>query len=276
MGYQIIDVSEELYSLKKCSLGEYPLHWHNDFEILFCLQGALNIRVDEVTYHVIRGQTLMIGSSQPHAYLRSEEDNEVILLRVGSLFLSESLFAEVARKQFATAVIGDNEKISAIFERIAELSDREISTEEKLEKQGCIYFLISLLLKNLPQAIHSFKKHNKRLNYILNIQGALDYVSQNYQNKISVETAAQIVGYEKNAFCRVFKQATDTSFHQYLNSYRIKKACIFLLETGDSVSKIAGKVGFDEPKTFWRVFKQLTGVTPNEYRRIEEHKNIKF
>lgn len=273
MFYQAIDLSEELYSVKKCSLGEYPLHWHSDLEILFCLQGALSIRVDEETYHVTKGQTLMIGSSLPHAYLPSEGKNKVILLRVGSLFLRESLFAEVARKQLATAVIGENEEIANTFNRVAELSQREISTEEKLEKHGCIYFLVSLLLKNLPQAVHSYKNHNKRLNYILNIQEALDYVAQNYHNKISVETVAKIVGYEKNAFSRVFKQATDTSFHQYLNTYRIKKACVYLLESGDHVSEIAGKVGFEEPKTFWRVFKQMVGVTPNEYRRQEMPNN---
>lgn len=273
MFYQAIDVSEELYSVKKCSLGEYPLHWHSDLEILFCMQGALNVRIDEVTYHVTKGQTLMIGSSLPHMYLPREEQNEVILLRVGSLFLRESLFAEVARKQFATAVIDNNTEIANTFERLAALSEREISTEEKLEKHGCIYFLVSLLLKNLPQAAHSYKNHNKRLNYILNIQEALDYVSQNYRNKISVETVAKIAGYEKNAFSRVFKQATDTSFHQYLNSYRIKKACVYLLESGDPVSEIAVKVGFEEPKTFWRVFKQMIGVTPNEYRRREMPNN---
>ncbi len=273
MFYQAISVSEELYSVKKCSLGEYPLHWHSDLEILFCLHGALNIRIDEETYHVTEGQTLMIGSSQPHMYLPCEGENKVILLRVGSLFLRESLFAEVARKQFATAVIGNDEEIATIFKRIIELSEKAMSTEEKLEKQGCIYFLLSLLLKKLPQAAHSFKNHNKRLNYILNIQEALDYVSQNYQNRISVETAAKIVGYEKNAFSRVFKQATDTSFHQYLNSYRIKKACVYLLESGDPVSEIAEKVGFEEPKTFWRVFKQMVGVTPTEYRRQETQNN---
>ncbi|MBE7062993.1 MAG: helix-turn-helix domain-containing protein [Ruminococcaceae bacterium] len=273
MFYQTIDMSEELFSVKICSLGAYPLHWHSDLEILFCLQGSLNIRIDEVTYRVTEGETLMIGSSQPHTYLGAEEDNKVILLRVGSLFLRETLFGEVARKQFEKAILGETEEVSAVFKRIAELTNGEISTEEKLEKQGCIYFLLSLLLKNLPQVSHPFKNHNKRLNYILNVQEALDYVSKNFQNKITIETVAKVAGYEKNAFCRVFKQATDTSFHQYLNSYRIKKACVYLLESGDSVSAIAWKVGFEEPKTFWRVFKQIVGVTPNEYRQQETQNN---
>ncbi|MBQ7033730.1 MAG: helix-turn-helix transcriptional regulator [Clostridia bacterium] len=267
MFYQPIVLSKGLYSVDTRHLACYELHWHSDLEIIYCQKGTFDVRIDGTDYHVTPGQTLFVGSAQPHEYYDCAEDNQITLLRVGSVFFGSALFMEIAKKQFGTAVIENNAEILNVFTRITELCNKKESLENKLEMQGCIYSLVSLLLKHLPRVSYRSAGQSKRITYILNIQKTLDHVSTNYDKEISVEKAAQIAGYEKNAFSRIFKQATDTSFHQYLNNYRIKKACILLLDNADTVSKIAENVGFQELKTFCRVFKQITGVTPSEYRK---------
>jgi len=272
MFYQPIILTKGLYSADVRHLTQYPLHWHSDLEILFCKKGSFGVRIDATEYHVNPGQTLLVGSSQPHEYFDCSEDNVITILRVGSVYFGSALFMEIANKQFATAVIDNNAEISSVFARISDLCRAKENLENKLEMQGCIYTLVSLLLKHLPPAAGVSSKQNKRLHYVLNIQKTLDYVSTNFDKDIPVEKAARIAGYEKNAFSRIFKQATDTSFHQYLNNYRIKKACVLLLENADTVSKIAETVGLPELKTFCRVFKQITGVTPSEYRKQQTAK----
>ena len=69
-----------------------------------------------------------------------------------------------------------------------------------------------------------------------------------------------------SAFCRFFKDATEKTFLQYVADMRIGYACK-LLTIGDmEVSQIAVECGFDSIPHFNRTFKQLTGLTPTQYR----------
>ncbi len=265
MFYQPIILSKGLYSADIRHLMPYRPHWHSDLEIIYCQQGSFGVRVNGKDYCILPGQTLFVGSTNLHEFYDTSTDNQVTILRVGSVFFGSTLFMEIAKKQFETAVIEDNEEILRLCTRITELCTAKENTENMLGLQGCIYMLVYHALLSLPHTNGS--ETNKRLKYILNIQKTLDYVSTHYDREISLETAAEIAGYQTNAFSRVFKQATDTSFHQYLNRYRIKKACILLLENASTVSEIAESVGFLELKSFCRVFKQITGVTPSEYRK---------
>ena len=84
---------------------------------------------------------------------------------------------------------------------------------------------------------------------------------------ITVEEAAAVSGYEKSSFCRSFKNATNATFHNYLNMYRVKKSRVLLTETDDSISAISYRVGFTQHKNFCRLFKELNGVSPSDYRK---------
>ncbi len=268
MFYQPIILTKGLYSADVRHLQSYRLHWHSDLEIMYCQRGAFHVRIQEKEYRVTAGQTLFIGSTEPHEFYDCSPDNLITIIRVGSVLFGSALFMEIAKKQFETPVIENNEEIQHVCSRITALCTEKDSAESQLGLQGYIYTLVYLLILSLPHT--TVPKTNKRLKYILNIQKTLDYVATHYHEEISIETAAKIAGYETNAFCRLFKQATDTSFHQYLNRYRVKKACILLSENASTITEIAESVGFPELKTFCRVFKQMQGVTPGEYRKQEE------
>lgn len=60
------------------------------------------------------------------------------------------------------------------------------------------------------------------------------------------------------------------SFLDYLNKVRIEKAKELLANTDLKVWEIAEKVGYKNPKHFARIFKDITGLTPNEYRDAQK------
>lgn len=268
--YQPIILSQDMYTAGDRSLEAFPQHWHSDFEIMYCHKGSFCVKIDTKEYTVKEGQILFVESSVPHEYYDGTEDNWITLLRVGSAFLGSELFREIAQKHFETPILEGNKEAIDTFCRISDLCKREKRpVEESMQMRGLIYLIISLLIGNLPP-YKGKEAENKRLHYILNIQNTLDYVSANFDKNITVESAAKISGYEKSSFCRIFKQATDTSFHQYLSNYRIQKASILLAQSNKNITEIGESVGFPELKTFCRVFKQIKGVTPSAYRNAPE------
>jgi YesN/AraC family two-component response regulator len=99
------------------------------------------------------------------------------------------------------------------------------------------------------------------------VKQALVYLHQNYSFPISRKNIAEAVGVSENYISQIFRQETTLSPWDYLNRYRIHRAKELLLQSDDSVTNIAMKVGFNDPAYFSRVFHRLTGASPLEFRQ---------
>lgn len=93
-----------------------------------------------------------------------------------------------------------------------------------------------------------------------------NYIDENYQEDISLQTAASAMNYSDAYFCKIFKQCFDKSFIVYLSEYRVEKAKQLLSDVKNNVKDISQKVGYRDSNYFAKVFKRVVGVTPTEYR----------
>jgi two-component system response regulator YesN len=94
-----------------------------------------------------------------------------------------------------------------------------------------------------------------------------EFVQQNYMKEITLSQIAEIADLSVSRFCVIFKKNTGDSFVNYLNQYRIDKAKQLLLETDLKIYEVADMVGFSTLPYFNRLFKTVTGLSPNEYKR---------
>ncbi len=101
------------------------------------------------------------------------------------------------------------------------------------------------------------------------------YIDSNYMNEISMQDAASALGYTDTYFCKLFKQCFKVNFSAYLNSYRIEKAKALICSSRSSIKQISAACGYSDSTYFGRVFKQLTGQTPSEYRLRMSGKTMK-
>ena len=109
--------------------------------------------------------------------------------------------------------------------------------------------------------------NSKEIRLVSNIEKALELIYDEYATNLTVERAAEVCGYGKSNFCKIFRRITGDTFHNVLNRYRITMACNLLDKTNYSVEQIATEVGFSEIKTLCRVFKSFMGMTTGEYRK---------
>ncbi|MDF2922396.1 MAG: two component AraC family transcriptional regulator [Paenibacillaceae bacterium] len=98
------------------------------------------------------------------------------------------------------------------------------------------------------------------------MQRALDYIQVNYQRDLNMAMVANHISLSYTYFSESFKQFTGDSFPHYLKKVRIDNAKRLLETTDDKVYEIGRLTGFENTKHFNRVFKELEGVTPQEYR----------
>lgn len=98
------------------------------------------------------------------------------------------------------------------------------------------------------------------------VGNAKRYIQDRYQERISLDEAAQAVNASTRHFCKVFKQATGLTFTDYLARVRVAKAKNLLQNPHLRVSEIAFETGFDSISQFNRSFKRITGLAPTQFR----------
>lgn len=98
------------------------------------------------------------------------------------------------------------------------------------------------------------------------VKDGIDYLRKNYEKDISLDEICTHLSVSKNYFCYLFKRETGENLWSYLIGLRLKKAEELLAQTDLKSYEVAYMVGYDNPSYFSRLFKKMTGMTPNEYR----------
>ena len=93
-----------------------------------------------------------------------------------------------------------------------------------------------------------------------------EYVENNYIYDISMQEAAEEMGYSDAYFSKLFKQYFNQNFTAYLTEYRIKKPKELLSNTNHSIKDISRMVGYTDSNYFAKIIKRLVGEIPSKYR----------
>ena len=102
---------------------------------------------------------------------------------------------------------------------------------------------------------------SKKKEYMESVMSACNYINQHYQEPLSLEEIADVSGFSRFHFTRIFKQCMNMTFYEYLNQKRISKAEELLSTTSQSVTEIAMNSGFSSISAFNRTFKSVKGCS---------------
>lgn len=93
------------------------------------------------------------------------------------------------------------------------------------------------------------------------------YIHKNYTKDLTLEKISSLFYLNPSYLSFLFKEKTAQNFTDYINQLRIEQAKMLLKSTDDKVYKVAKQLGYDNPKYFFRVFKKIAGLTPEEFRK---------
>jgi two-component system response regulator YesN len=96
------------------------------------------------------------------------------------------------------------------------------------------------------------------------------YLSQSFQNEVTLEDLASYVGFSTSYLSRIFKQEFGMNFCSYVNHLRIEQAKKLLSQGTQSIKEIAYSLGYADANYFARVFKKETGVNASQYQKVSE------
>lgn len=101
------------------------------------------------------------------------------------------------------------------------------------------------------------------------VQRCCDYIELNLDKKLRAAELADLVGYSEYYITRKFKEETGFFLNDYMKLARMERAKLLLQSTELSVLEIAGQLGFATRSYFSQAFREVTGMTPTQYRDKE-------
>jgi len=99
------------------------------------------------------------------------------------------------------------------------------------------------------------------------IQKAQTFIEQNHHLQINIDEIAENSNMSKRNFIRRFKKATHNTPFEYLQRVKIESAKKALERGAQNINALMYDAGYNDIKTFREVFKKITGLTPQDYRR---------
>ena len=176
--------------------------------------------------------------------------------------------------------------LSAKIENSTKIEGLRSGADVFIEKPFSTLYLkaqISSLLKNRkaildvfnssPLAPYSTIVTNKSDEYFLNKLN--EEIEKNMADEnFTVEHLTDVLNISRSSLQRKLKSISGYSPGDYLRNYRLKKACLLLLESDSRINEVAFRVGFNSASYFTKVFYKSYNMSPKEF--INYHiKNIK-
>lgn len=253
---------------------DLPVHWHSDFEVIHIISGeyTLFIAGNEHTLHkgescFIPGNTLHgDGTKKGNALYESVVFN-IDLIRQHS-YLPDNFIGEILSEniKLQNIIPKDNEQMNFCIEQLFETLKTNPEGSE-LIASGYLLILLGEFKKNKlyssKTVISNLKKRQSE-----QIEAVMNFIRNNYNKDISLEDMAGAANLSAKYFCRVFKEIIKMSPIEYLNWFRINRACSKLRETSDKLSTIALDCGFNDFSYFIKIFKKYRKMTPLKYRNL--------
>ena len=232
----------------------YVPHFHRDIELIYMVNGNLNVTVEGETFVAKEGQMAIIFSNQIHSYESIEKNNVIVHVFSGDYV---PVFVKLAEdKEVSSPVFDCDEDVKRFY--------LEYCIEKKqrapLAMKAVLYAICNEFCEK-SKFVPARKNHSEPIHQML------WYIAQRYKDEITLEQLAQELGYEKHYLSRLFSTAIKINIRRYINLYRVDHAKQCLLNTTDSIARIAMESGFQSIRNFNRVFTATTGVTPAEYRK---------
>ena len=234
-------------------------HLHSRFEMVSPTSGRIVARMDGREYTLLPGDMLVVFPGVPHSYDPTEASEGYMLTFYSEMLgeLGDSM-TEVQPAEPLIHLAEHDRDVAYCFERLTEMAGGKV--DENLAQ--AYLTLLFIRLTNALELEQAEPSASKELLY-----RAMQYISQNLSQPLNIRTTAHALGVNSYYLSHVLNERLHMGFRAYLNALRIERARRYLRVTAWSVEEVAAACGFITLRTFDRVFLELCGCTPREFRK---------
>ena len=225
-------------------------HLHDFSEIFYVKEGVADVVINGKPLKIPQNHILFIPPNYIHEY---KTPTAKVFCAVFSNDYIPVFFNQLGNRQIAPEPI-DVRELSSVLEKLY-----SVNKTSPLLISG---YLSVILDKVINKSNFSTSEYSDGVLY----QQIVSYVSRHFTEDITLKSISKKFGYNEKYLSYTLHKLTGINIRKLIARYRINKAKELLSISNSDVAKIALDSGFSAINTFNRTFKELTGVTPSEYK----------
>lgn len=244
-------------------------HWHDNVEIVQMLENKSVFIVDGKPIEAKKGDVIVIKDQSIH---RSRAESGKFCFRI--VQFSNKIFFDMNKSvgDVETYIpyeeikkVPNLEKILNNLFEIADIEGREIYIDENPFYQFVVMAAYMALLRSFPEKESELPIKGERNEF----SGIVEYINKNFKKDINIGSISETLYISRKRLTKLFAKYSGMSINEYITSLRIKNTN-HLLSCGHSVTETALESGFRSIRTFNKVYKDFTGMTPSEYQKKQQ------
>lgn len=285
--YIIPKVSREiLFKNKEISVRKHPRyapvsdHTHDFVELNYVYSGEVNQKIGEKKIHLNQGELLIIDKDTPHSIGITGKNDIIINVMIKAediitRIMNQLTFNQTFITRFMMIAANKNENHNQYIilkdianDRVKNLFQNlfMIAFSEEKKEHVFLYSYLSLIIQELSVIVDSRQLNDALEKVEEEAYLIINYIDKQYKT-INLDSLAANFGYNPNYLSRRIKEFTGLSFKQLILQKRLSMAKELLLNSSLPIEKITSELGYSENSTFFKMFKQMEGITPAEFRK---------
>lgn len=229
--------------------------------LIYCVDGKGWIQIDGKEISIERDQFIIIPALMPHKY-GSDEKNpwSIYWMHFKGTFASElSDLLSLNSTSFSRSISYSEERIK-IFDSMYNILEKGYSDANLQYINMCLWHFLATF--SYPDLFHTSSGNN--------IEDAIDrsiaYMRESVHHLLSLKQLAEQALISPSHYSALFKKKTGYPPLAYFNHIKIQKACQYLEFTNNNIKEISYKLGISDPYYFSRLFSNIMGQSPLEFR----------
>lgn len=270
--YLVLDViNENAYPRNP---GFQVMHWHEDLQLIYVLDGEIEIYTLENFVRIQAGEGLFINKNVVHNVKGLGEchynsflfPTYFLTFYTGSpanTFVDDIVTNESFEFLRFTKTNDWHKEILSVLQQLVEIE----KNKTEFYPYEILVWLSSFWLTMRKNIVIPLERKENTVQ--IRMQKVLRYIEEHYAEDLTLTDLARSANISKSECSRCFKISLDTTPYKYLTEYRLSKAAQLLIKTNEPVGNIAANVGFHQMSHFGKCFREKTGCSPKAYRAME-------
>jgi AraC-like DNA-binding protein len=238
--------------------GTYAIHRlsYSSFLLLYVVSGSGYVYLDGRNTPIGEGTLLLLDCYQPHTY--GTKTGWDILWAHFDGVQARAFYEVIVQNHSQFIFLPDPYRAMRPLEKVYRMYHHEKRASEALVNQ----YIVSLLTEMLTAGSERENESEGG-----SLEEAVTYITQNLDQPLSLNVLARRAALSPFYFSRVFKRETGYTPHEYLINARVNAAKFYLKTTQYSNKEISYRCGFSSESGFCTIFKRISGITPQTYRK---------
>ena len=259
MAVQIEGKKRSKFRVGPVCTNPYPAHMHDPVEMAIVRKGHLMMTVNGITYNLEPNTLIIVFPGVVHSYESASEDAAGLFVGFSTDSIAEyrntlaTMWPVVPKVWLKDCP----PEVEEAIEKLEGYSGREGSFPLMLAYIHVLVSCVFTQLKLVPA------DEVNRDNFAYRV---MSYIQQHSNENLTQESVAREMGVGRSYLSRLFSQKMNVNFRRFLNTIRIEKACTLLQDTKLTSKEVCYECGFENTRTFHRVFLEEQKMTPGEFR----------